>query len=208
MTTPAPPAPRDSEESLRLEKLRLEVNELRRSHTWNRRLGQWLPILSSLVPIAALLFTVQQFTAQQRDATEQRRRQTAADSVASERAFMQPVVARQMDTYFEASAAAATIATARDAAQRQRAVDAFWRLYYGPMVMLESDEVTRRMVAFGGCLRRGAGCADSLPDRSLELASSLQADLFSSWRLSPAAYARRSIDYARRRDSLAGVGTR
>ena len=207
MTTPPPPA-HDAEQSLQLEKLRLEVEELRRTHAWNRRLGQWLPILSSLVPIAALLFTVQQFTAQQRDATEARRRQTDADSVASERTFMQPVVARQMDTYFEASAAAATIATARDAAQRQRAVDAFWRLYYGPMVMLESDEVTRRMVAFGGCLRRGAGCADSLPDRSLELASSLPADIFSSWRLGPAAYARRSIDYARRRDSIAGAGAR
>ena len=206
MTAPAPPP--DQEQSLRLQKLQLEVEELRRAHAWNRRLGQWLPLLSSLVPIAALLFTVQQFAAKQDEATEARRRETAADSVASERAFMQPVVARQMDTYVEASAAAATIATTRDAPQRQRAVDAFWRLYYGPMVMLESDEVGRRMIVFGQCLRRGAACADSLPDRSLELASSLQADLFSSWRLGPAAYARRSIDYARRRDSLAGLGTR
>jgi hypothetical protein len=194
-----------TEAGLQLEKLRLEVEALRHEHAWDRRLGRWLPLISTLVPVVALVLTVQQFTAQQRDATEARRRQTDADSVASERAFMEPVLTRMMDTYFEASGAAATVASARDAATRQRAVDAFWRLYQGPLVMLESPEVTRRMVAFGDCLKRGAACADTLPRLSRALASSLQQDLFSSWRLRPAEYAQRSIDYARLQDSTAAA---
>jgi hypothetical protein len=195
-----PAEPAVVEQGLKLEKLRLEVDELRRVHRWNRRLGQWLPLFSALIPVLALLFTVQQFTTQQR-------RQIVADSVSSARTFMEPVLERTMDVYFEASAAAATIASTEDAARRQQAIDAFWRLYHGPMVMLESPEVSGRMIAFGDCLRQGATCADSLGDRSHELASSLQRDLFSSWRLSPAAYAQRSIDYARRRDSISRANT-
>lgn len=192
----------DTELQLRLEKLRLEIQEMKRSQAWNRRLGQLLPVISSLLPVMALLFAVQQFNQQQKMATAALNRQTDADSLAMERAFMQPVLERQMDTYFEASAAAATYGSTDNPEEKRKARDAFWRLYWGPLVMLESPEVSQAMKHFGACLNGFELCSPKeLQDRSLVLSSSLQSDLFGSWKLSPMAYAERSIKYVQGRRS-------
>jgi hypothetical protein len=191
-----------TELELKIEKLTLEIAELRRAHAWNKALGQFLPLLSALVPVLALLFAVQQFAQQQKAATAALMRQTEADTENSERTFMQPVLERQMNTYFEASAAAATIASSQDPLEVKKARDTFWRLYWGPLVMLESPEVSGAMKEFDACLRSPESCSSvELKNLSLALASSLQADFFASWKLSPEEYARRSINYAEMRRS-------
>ena len=147
------------------------------------------------------MIAVQQFTREQAAGREQLIRQAATDSIARERAFMQPVLERQMNTYFEASAAVATLATARSATERDKATDNFWKLFWGPLVMLESPDVSLAMKGIAECLDGGASkCdVDERKNRSLILASALQTDFFSSWKLSPEQYAQRSINYARLR---------
>jgi hypothetical protein len=123
--------------------------------------------------------------------------QTRANQTASERAFMQPVLGRQMNLYFETSEAAATLASSQDPEERAKARDSFLRLYYGPLVMLESPDVSLAMKNFRACLEAPRDCPPGrLEGLSLALASSLQSDFFASWKLSPEEYAKRSINYA------------
>jgi hypothetical protein len=138
----------------------------------------------------ALLFAVQQFVQQQK-ASEK------ANTAASERAFMQPILNRQMNTYFDASAAAATLASSDDPKERAQAAEMFWKLYYGPLVMLESPEVSGAMKDFGQCVKSQGSCTpERMANLSLALASTLESDLFASWKLSPKEYAERSFNYA------------
>lgn len=182
------------EKELELEKLRLEIEELKQSQAWNRRVGTILPVLSALIPALALLIAFEQFS-------EQQMAQTRANQAASERAFMQPVLGRQMNLYFEVSAAAATLASSRDQQERANALDTFLRLYWGPLVMIESPDVSLAMKKFRACLEFPKGCpSGGLEGLSLALASSLQSDFFASWKLSPEEYAKRSINYAEIRD--------
>lgn len=177
---------------LKIEKLELEIQQLKRANEWTRNWGRILPTLSALIPLLALLFAVQQFVQQQK-ASEK------ASTTASERAFMQPVLSRQMNTYFDASAAAATLASSDDPKEKAQASEMFWKLYWGPLVMLESPEVGQAMTDFGDCVKAPQSCPSGMKNLSLALASTLQTDLFASWKLNPEKYAERSIDYAKQR---------
>jgi hypothetical protein len=184
------------EAQLRLEKLRLEIATIKESQAWNQRAGRLLPVLSTLVPVLALLFTVQQFRIQQRHTARAIERQAQSDERTSQRGFMQPVLTRQMDIYLSASSAVATLASSSDPVDLAKARNEFWRLYWGPLVMLESPQVSGAMKAVGACLRQPDCSQPRLQDLSLALSSSLQADYFSAWSLTPQEYAARSIDYA------------
>jgi hypothetical protein len=178
-----------TELNLRIEKLELEIQGLRQSSSRSALAVRVLTILVSLAPLFAIFFAFEQFLAQQRSAN-------AAVKLQNERAFMQPVLQRQMDTYFEAAGAAATIADSSNPAEQAKARETFGRLFYGPLVMLESPEVSLAMKNFGSCLGQDharSGC--NLHDLSLELASALQSDYFASWNLDPGQYAARSINY-------------
>ena len=187
------------ERELRIEKLQCEIDQLKRGRQDGGRLKKWLPTITSLVPVLALLFAVTQFTTAQKNAQQQLVRNAIADSIASERAFMRAVLDRQLSTYFEATSAAATIASSNVAVERAKATETFWRLYFGPLVMLESPDVSRAMKSMGACLQPGAAqCNDiELKNRSLALASALQKDYFASWKLGPDRYAERTINYAK-----------
>jgi hypothetical protein len=179
-----------TEQKLEIDKLKLEIEELKRSHEWNRRGGKVLSVVSALLPALALLVAFKQFSQQQMA-------QTSANQAASERAFMQPVLGRQMNLYFETSEAAATLASSQDLVERAKARDSFLRLYLGPLPMIESPDVSLAMKNFRACLDLPRGCPPrELEDLSLALASSLQSDFFASWNLGPQEYAKRSINYA------------
>jgi hypothetical protein len=181
---------------LRIEKLRCEVDELKRASNWNRRFGQWVPLFGALLPALALLFAIRQFTVEQTASRQQLVRAAAADSVASERLFMRSILDQQLASYIEAASAAATLSSTSNDADRQKATDTFWKLYWGPLVMFESQEVTERMMAIKGCLNRAPRCSENvLRDSSLALASALKREYLSASRLSPEQYAQRGHDY-------------
>jgi hypothetical protein len=196
-----PPDLETRERELRIEKLQCEIDQLKRAREVKAQgwFKQWLPTITSLVPVLALLFAVMQFTTAQKAAQKQLERNAIADSIASERTFMRAVLDRQLSTYFEATSAAATIASSKVGAERTKAIDNFWRLFYGPLVMLESPDVSGAMKAVGECLEMPApGCTElALKRRALALASALQKDYFASWKLGPDKYAERTINYAK-----------
>src|SRR5215203_5472586 len=74
--------------------------------------------------------------------------QIAATALSAKQAFNN----KHLDLCAEAAIAAGTVATTRDAGKRREAEDDFWRLYWGPLGIVEDSEVANAMVAFGQCL--------------------------------------------------------
>jgi hypothetical protein len=93
-----------------------------------------------------------------------------------------PFYSKQLDLCAEASGAAATIATSKDPKKRQDALDDFWRLYWGPLGIVEAGKVSIAMVSFGDCLS-GPCAGRSLKFRSLDIAHACRDEISDSWEL-------------------------
>jgi hypothetical protein len=108
---------------------------------------------------------------------EELRRATAA----REMELRKPLWERQLTLGVDASTTAATIATTDDDRERKKAQDHFWQLYYGPLVIVESKEISAAMQEFGKCLRPEGNYTDeemsTMKSLSLALASAVQRSL-------------------------------
>jgi hypothetical protein len=88
---------------------------------------------------------------------------------------MRPLWEREIATYFRASEVVATIATAGDRPARDSAKVEFWKLYHGPLVILETKALSGAMVAFGNCLDGTESCPESeMRNRALAVSSAIQ----------------------------------
>ena len=192
---------------LETEKLKLEVAALNRQSAQSRSLSGYIPLISVLVTVAGFGFGIYQYRAQQiqnresqerlaRQESEARERQAVTDKEHAQREFMKPLLDKQLSLYFEASATAATIVKTTDEAERKKAINNFWRLYYGPLVMVESQDVSGAMKSFGFCLDGTEQCDENdLRERALALATSLQKALLNSWNTKPEDYTKDKFQY-------------
>ena len=174
-------------EKLQLEiaKLKAELANVKRVRTIDS-LVRLTPLLTVLVAVTGFLFTIyqyrdeqeknrqaraEQFTKETADREERNRR----DKESAWREYVRPLLEKQQLLYFEASSAAATIVSSKNPGDRRKAVNTFWTLYWGPLVFVESREVSEAMVKFGRCLNGEEQCDDSeLKNRSLSLTSTMQ----------------------------------
>jgi leucyl aminopeptidase (aminopeptidase T) len=150
-----------------------------------------------LVTVAGFGFGIYQYRAQQienrksqemlaQQERDDREAQLQKDRDTAQRDFMKPLLEKQLSLYFEASSAASTIATTIDSSEREKATNTFWRLYYGPLVIVENKEVSNAMQSFAKCLSREDSCSRAeMSNRSLILASKLQEAMLKSWNLKP-----------------------
>ncbi|MEK6324617.1 MAG: hypothetical protein AABN33_23500 [Acidobacteriota bacterium] len=192
---------------LETEKLRLEVASLRRESARPPSLSSYVPLISVLVTVAGFGFGIYQYRAQQiqnresqerlaHQESEAREKQSARDKENAQREFMKPLLDKQLSLYFEASSTAATIVKTTDEAERKKAINSFWRLYYGPLVIVESTEVSGAMKIFGHCLDGTEQCDEQeLGDRALALATSLQKTLLNSWNMKPEDFTKDKFQY-------------
>lgn len=74
--------------------------------------------------------------------------QIAATSLAAKQAFN----SKHLELCAQATGDAGTIASSKDKSKHRLAEDDFWRLYLGPLRIVEDLEVARAMHAFGDCL--------------------------------------------------------
>ena len=179
-------------EQLEARKLELEVEKLSLDEAAARRIQrfelvlQLMPSLTIIVTVLGFAFTVWQYTNEQAANRAAAERQAVRDAEASQREFMKPLLDKQQQLYFDAATAAATIASSSSTADRQRAEDRFWTLYWGPLVMVESTEVSGAMKAFGRCLSGEEKCGDlEVRNRSLMLASALETSILKTWNARP-----------------------
>lgn len=102
-------------------------------------LPEWLKIILDLAPLGGIIVFVIGLYKYHRS---------------NEISFRKPFWERQFALYEEAASAAATLATTDDEAQWHAARNAFWRLYYGPLCLVEDNAVLNAMWVFGDSLKR------------------------------------------------------
>ena len=167
-------------DSLELERLALENQKLKaelermRPNVWDgvQRLS---PFLGSLLAVAAFVFGVVQYVGQHERELNTREVELRRQAAARDQEFMKPLWERELATYFLTSETVATIATTPDAAKRRSAEEQFWRLYQGPLVILETKALSEAMVAFGKCLDGTEQCSTGeLRNRGLAVSSAIQ----------------------------------
>jgi hypothetical protein len=91
-----------------------------------------------------------------------------------------PFFSKRLELCEEASSAAATRATTDDKVERKKAEASFWRLYWGPLGIVENESVAGAMVEFGECLQSGCQ-GNSLQRLALKLAHSCRQEMSESW---------------------------
>lgn len=174
--------------TLEIEKLQIDVANSQRVQ-WIDLFFRFIPLVTILIALFTFLFTVSKYRQEQVDnrASLAKDKETAAKQ--AQLAFMAPILQKQQELYFEASTAAATVASADDPQSRAEAEETFWRLYYGPMVFVENKEVSGGMVEFGDCLNRRPACADrELKTLSLKLSNALEIARRKTWKMTPEEY--------------------
>ncbi len=195
-----PEAPVDARAEAELEKLQLEIEELQGKNHWADRAVRYIPLMSVLITVAGLCFGIYQFGVQQQESRrasedqakreiEDRKEAREARDMAQvreqrlrERELFKPLWEQQIRLYFEASAIVATIATTSNDSVKAAAVERFWQLYQGPLVIVESKGVSGAMVNFGHCLDGSEQCTrEELGKRSRVLATQAQESLSKSW---------------------------
>ena len=129
----------------------------------------WLKIAGVAVTLVGLLAGTYQFTRNQ--------------AIEAARPFLE----RKLKWCEEAVEVAAGIAahgrdstaTTTTPAPSVRRVDRFWALYWGVMGMVENQDITDAMVAFGDGLKSGA--ADSDTSRALAIAHACRNEMARAW---------------------------
>ena len=125
--------------------------------------------------MAAFVFGVVQYVDQHQRELATRENELARQAAARDQEFMKPLWERELATYFLASETVATIARSADVAKRRSAEEQFWRLYEGPLVILETKALAGAMVSFGKCLDGTERCPEEqLRSRGLAVSSAIQ----------------------------------
>jgi hypothetical protein len=186
--------------AVELRKLELEVEKLKLDITSSARIQRFdlvlrlMPALTIMVTVLGFVFTVWQYSHEQARARAAAERQSVRDAEARQREFMKPLLEKQQQLYFEA--AAATITSSSNPSQRQQAEAKFWILYWGPLVMVESTDVSGAMKAFGMCLSGNKKCSDGeVQNRSLALASTLETSILRTWNAKPEEFTKEQFVY-------------
>jgi hypothetical protein len=130
--------------------------------------------LSLVAPWLLTLLTfaggIWQFTATQRQANRQ------------------PFLQKQLELCFQASEAASRLASETDPAEWERARLTFWRLYWGPLSVVEDRAVEGAMVALGRHVPKEPVASPKLPMKELgepsyELAHAIRNLVLTSWQV-------------------------
>jgi hypothetical protein len=154
-------------EQLRLtnEKLKLEIDQLKKPGRSQPTLLQFLPVVTALVAVSGFLWGVAQYV----------REQKAIQSRA-EREFMKPWLESQHEIYLQALSFAATVTNSDKPTDKKQATYEFWRLYQGKMILIETKAVSDAMGKFGECLQYDGACTQTEMIRRVQSLASEMAE--------------------------------
>ena len=178
---------RDAAELERLqlenEKLKLEIDSLKSRLD---RIAKLLPYGGFVIAVTGVFIGIWQYKEQQRLDREQRTTQSARQAEDARREFMKPLQEQLLKLSMEASSAAATLATTKNTNERANAVNTFWRLYQGPLIMVEDKQLSAAMVRFGHCLDGSEQCdKTTMESRARAIGSSGMLAVLNSYKSRP-----------------------
>jgi len=130
----------------------------------------WSVVIPWLLSIVTILVGIWQFSSQQGQSNRQ------------------PFLEKQLEIGFEATTAAATLASETDPVEWEKARKAFWRLYWGSLSIVEDRRVENAMAALGQIVPERPDPFAALPMEalqlpSLELAHAIRDLMISSWKI-------------------------
>lgn len=175
-----------------VEKMTLEIAELKATSPIDRILSRYLPVVASLLAVLGFWFSVYEHHARETEAAQEREQALKERTESLRREVARPFWDTQLKLYLAASHAAATIATSSDEAVRNKAAAQFWELYWGPLACVEDigikdkneaaeknkvtqEAVETAMVNFGKQLEQNPQIADPKLQRlSLDLAHAIR----------------------------------
>ena len=138
-------------------------------------------IVAAIAGVVAVVSAVIAYTAQVSATKSQA--QVALIQTAAQQAHerQKPFVELQMKYYFEAAETAAQIPRTADEKTRRKLVERFWQLYWGPLAVVEDEEVEGAMVAYGRQLRQDQRNAAGLETLALGIAHACRSSLKRLW---------------------------
>ncbi len=169
---------------LEVEKLRAEIDSLKRSNSWWDRLDRNAALLTVLITVISLCVGVYQFTRSQEANRKQLTQQAAQEEAARKEQLKRAYWEEQKKIYEEASNYAAVIANANSLKDVVRERGGFWVLYWGKMSLLEHTEVESAMVEFGEALKQWETTAkkpQAIENLSYRLAHCMRQSLSETW---------------------------
>lgn len=92
-----------------------------------------------------------------------------------------PFESKRLELYLDAASAAATIAKVKDPIRVAQAKDDFWRLYWGPLALVEDRSVEASMVKIGRCLQNDKDCGPGIEQLALDLAHDCKYSIAGQW---------------------------
>jgi len=92
-----------------------------------------------------------------------------------------PFDTKRLDLCLEASADAASIASTSDPSVRQQAVEDFWRLYWGPLGIVEDQKIATAVTKFGDCFKQS--CKTPLTSLAYGIAQACRTEVSKSLNL-------------------------
>lgn len=201
--------PQDVENKQKLEfkKLELENQKLVEEIKDLKKFNKIIAVFSIFVTLGGFIAGIYQYREQQiqnrqtqeNTANKERKAQEdqlAKDKEVSQREFMKPIIEKELALLFEASEIVSTIPNTSDETERKKAINNFWRLYQGPMIIIENQNIALSMKRFGQCLNGKKDCDKNEMNRySRVLASDLRKAMIDLWNKTPENYLANKIDY-------------
>jgi hypothetical protein len=165
-----------------LEKLNLEIQNLKSKNGWSEKVAQFTPLLTVLIAVAGFCFGVYQFNSQQKEnmkrftneqnaKLESLRVELERDRAEREKAYSMPLFERYISLCLEASNAASTVATASNSTIKEKAKEEFLKILIGPLHALAPANIINAMDEFQRCLNDQSCTELELLSKSKELAT-------------------------------------
>src|SRR5262245_28507331 len=152
----------DTEAELKLEKLRCEIQQIKAQLGLRGKLAVLTPLLSAGLAVLGVSVSLYQFQAQQAATAQKIESDRAQKEDETKRVreleLQNPFWQKRLQLYFDAAEAAGIIASQPAGPERAKAEAAFWRLYLGPLAVVEDDNVESAMVQLGHCLDKSEVC--------------------------------------------------
>jgi hypothetical protein len=92
-----------------------------------------------------------------------------------------PLLEKRLEFYVAVTSTTAIIATSKNETEVAKAKEEFWKLYSGPLILVQDAPVKDSMRQFGDCLQDSKRCESSVLELSRGLARSCDWSLYRDW---------------------------
>lgn len=173
------------EDSLKIRKLELEIEDLETKLSWHQRILAFLPIFTVIFAVCGLWYNFYVFSKSQEKQSESEAQSRLDD-------FRKPFYQKRLDLYVKAVETVSAIANSPiDSVERKKAEMEFAQLYTGTLHIVADEQFSKAKIEFYNCLignfpdecKSESSKQTALQEFSLALAESAKWSIFQSWKI-------------------------